>query len=97
MKTADKEFLGIMSYHVGLLLLLFRVDQKSSTGHGCHVTVFAAHIDVYGTIVELVAIAIVLELMHCDVVTGLDHDWSEILEEVEADAWVVRDELSYCA
>ena len=96
MEAADEEFLGIMRYHVGLLLLFLGVDEKGTAGHGCHVAVLAAYIDVDCSIVKLVTVAVVLELVHRHAVARLDHDRGEILKEVDADARVSLGKLSNC-
>ena len=85
-----------MCYNIGLFLFFFGVDEKGSAGHGCHIAVFAAYIDVNCSIVELVIITVVLEFVHCDVIAGLDHDRGQILEEVSADTRVVFSKLSNC-
>jgi hypothetical protein len=72
LKQGNKIGVGLMTNKICLLLLLLWVDDKCARGHGTHVAVLTAYVDVNRLRLKFILIGVKLELVNTEVTSRLD-------------------------
>ena len=75
--------LSIECEHICRLLLIGWIDEQGPAGHGLHVGVLCANIDVDSISAQLVVVAVhTPELVEVEVLSGLDEYWQREFKEL---------------
>ena len=81
-KALQQLLMSFVSKLVSFFLLIFWVHKQRPTSHRRHISILSTDVYVHSSIVERLIVTLVLELMHSDVVAGLNHDRGCKLQKV---------------
>mmetsp|Transcript_39635 Transcript_39635/g.38172 ORF Transcript_39635/g.38172 Transcript_39635/m.38172 type:complete len:509 (-) Transcript_39635:246-1772(-) len=95
LEPLDHRLQGLIRHQVRRLLRLTRVHYQGPTRHRIHVLIFPTDVEVDCLRIQLVLIALDIELGDIDVLAGLDEDGQEVLKEGRVGSRVLASELLY--